>query len=116
MSGPQSEAQRTRAMKSRKQHPRPCFDPRDPSQRLTDRTTWKLTENAILISATMLFAARGDKSLISWEKVALLADLCEEDDTLAADQSERRHYATRHETDAMLRAALRRSDPGSISG
>lgn len=55
-----------------------CFDPRDPAQSLADRESWKPTDNAILISATMLLATYGERYPISWDKVALLADLCAE--------------------------------------
>ncbi len=81
-----------------------CFDPRDATQSIADRTTWKLSGNAILISATMLFAADGETCPISWEKVAALADLCDEVAPEPGHPLDRR--ATLVETNGMLRAAL----------
>lgn len=51
-----------------------CYDPRDPDQRLQDRTTWKLSSNSILIFATMLYA-RQRGFPIRWEKIAAYADM-----------------------------------------
>ncbi len=87
-----------------------CFDPRDLSQALDDRATWKPTGNAILISATMLLVAQGQSCRICWEKVAALADLCEEAESPTAVETTPSRIATRKETDAMLRAALQRRD------
>jgi hypothetical protein len=86
-----------------------CFDPRDPTQSIADRATWKLSDNAILISATMLFAAYGDRYPISWDKVAALADLCEADDAACRGKRDRQPLLTLEETNAMLRTALDRS-------
>lgn len=83
-----------------------CFDPRDPTQKLHDRSTWKRTDNAILISATMLHAVHGEKHPVSWEKVAILADLCENPDLLPA--VEEPALPTLEETNAMLHDALTR--------
>lgn len=90
-----------------------CFDPRDPAQSITDRATWRLSDNAVLISATMLFATYGEKYPICWEKVAALASLCADlggdlDVPQAADAPEDR-FATLDETNAMLHATLARS-------
>lgn len=90
-----------------------CFDPRDPAQRLADRTTWRLTDNAILISATMLLAAYGENYPISWDKVAALADFCaacmDELDVMAQADDPLPPLATIEETNAMLNAALARA-------
>jgi hypothetical protein len=51
-----------------------CYDPRDPDQRLQDRTTWKLSSNSILIFATMLYL-RELGFAIRWEKIAAYADM-----------------------------------------
>lgn len=83
-----------------------CYDPRDPAQRLHDRSTWKRSDNAILVSATMLFAVHGEKCPVSWDKVAILADLCEDPDILPTADSP---LATIDETNAMLREALARA-------
>ena len=88
-----------------------CFDPRDPAQHVHDRATWKLSDNAILISATMLFAAHEGKCPISWEKVAALADLCEDPEFLPQPDMPPRRLATRDETDAMLRSVLLKAEP-----
>lgn len=89
-----------------------CFDPRDSAQRLTDRTTWRPTGNAILISATMLLATYGEEYPIHWDKVAALADLCAdlESEPEADDPT---LLATPDETNALLRATLaaRRHEP-----
>ncbi len=75
-----------------------CFDPRDPAQSRTDPATWKLSDNAILISATVLLTAGGETHPIQWDKVAVLADLC--------DEEGQPPLVTQDETNAMLRAAL----------
>jgi hypothetical protein len=85
-----------------------CFDPRDPTQRVDDRTTWKLSDNAILITATMLLALDSDRMAIDWDKVAALADLCEDPEFCPAAGLRTARLATRDETDAMLFAALSR--------
>lgn len=74
-----------------------CFDPRDPAQIRSDPATWKLSDNAILISATVLLTANGETHPIQWDKVAALADLCD-------DETPPR--VTQDESNAMLRAAL----------
>ncbi len=84
-----------------------CFDPRDPEQSVEDRATWKRSSNAILISATMLLAADAERCPISWDKVAALADLCDQHDNPRARTPRKR--ATRAETDAMLRTTLRKA-------
>lgn len=61
-----------------------CYDPRDPAQRLDDRSTWKRSANGILIAATMLYFSR-DRFPISWEKVAILADMSDEPDMQATE-------------------------------
>lgn len=76
-----------------------CFDPRDPAQSRTDPTTWKLSDNAILISATVLLTADGETHRIRWDKVAALADLCDEEGPPP--------LMTQDETNAMLRTAMR---------
>lgn len=85
-----------------------CFDPRDPAQSLADRATWKPTDNAILISATMLLATYGEQYPIGWDKVAMLADLCvdlmDEPEVMPADEDLR--SPTIEETNAMLQRAL----------
>lgn len=85
-----------------------CYDPRDPAQCIADRATWRHTDNAILISATMLLVAQGETYPIRWDKVAALADLCEDPEFLLPEDSPLRPFATRDETDAMLRAAIGR--------
>lgn len=87
-----------------------CFDPRDPAQRLADRSTWRRSDNAILISATMLYAVHGESYPICWEKVAALADLCDDPERLAAAEPPHA-YATFEEASALLRALLGRA-PG----
>jgi hypothetical protein len=82
-----------------------CFDPRDPAQCVNDRSTWKASGNAILISATMLHAAHGKSCPISWEKVAALANLCDDPEFLAPDCDDE-PLPTLHETNAMLRRTL----------
>lgn len=83
-----------------------CFDPRDPLQSVDDRSTWRPTPNAILISATMLLAEPGGPHSVSWDKVAALASLCEAPDPVA---DRWRGFAKREDTDAMLEAVLVRS-------
>lgn len=85
----------------------PCYDPRDPAQSLDDRTTWKVSDNAILITATMLLALDAERTHIDWEKVAALADLCEAPE-LGTAGLHHDTLASRDETDAMLCAALAR--------
>jgi hypothetical protein len=84
-----------------------CYDPRDPSQSAHDRSTWKLSENAILITATMLLVFDAERSRINWERVAALADLCEGSGFHPVSRERSTKPASRSETDAMLRAALR---------
>jgi hypothetical protein len=80
-----------------------CFDPRDPLQSVDDRSTWRPTDNAILISATMLLAEPDGPHAVSWDKVAALADLCDAPDAIA----DRWHgLAKREDTNAMLEAVL----------
>ncbi len=93
-----------------------CYDPRDPSQSVDDRATWQLTDNAILITATMLLAMDAEHSRINWERVAALADLCEEPEFTPARHTRPKKIASRKETDAMLRATLglaRRQKPAT---
>jgi hypothetical protein len=81
-----------------------CFDPRDPLQSAADRSTWRPTNNGILIAATVLLADADDgPQPVSWDKVAALADLCD-----AADASEhaRAGFAQREGTNAMLQTLL----------
>lgn len=73
-----------------------CFDPRDPAQSLSDRSTWRPSDNAILISATVLLTAR-ETHPIHWDRVAALADLCDQEPGL---------LVTRDETNALLRQIL----------
>ncbi|HEX2842559.1 hypothetical protein [Hyphomicrobium sp.] len=87
-----------------------CFDPRDHTQDLDDRATWKPADNAILISATMLFASQGENCRICWEKVAALADLCDATEGSAAAEATPHLAATREETDRMLRTVLQRRE------
>lgn len=54
-----------------------AYDPRDPTQSLTDPTSWKFTNTASLIQAWYLtqdFGGRIDPSRIDWDKVAEAAD------------------------------------------
>lgn len=81
-----------------------CFDPRDPDQRLHDQATWKHTANGILIAATMLHMRR-ENIPISWDKVAALADLGEDPETLE-DAAPARHPITIEQTNAMLRIVM----------
>jgi hypothetical protein len=86
-----------------------CYDPRDCSQSIDDRSSWRLSDNAILITATMLLAVDSECSRIDWERVATLADLCEDPEfcpTSCAQPPRPKRYASRRETDAMLRATL----------
>jgi hypothetical protein len=87
--------------------PIPCFDPRDPSQSVDDSATWRPTDSAVLITATMLLTGP-DEGLhsVSWEKVAALADLCD----AAADAVEDapRVVALPADTNATLQAVLAR--------
>jgi hypothetical protein len=76
-----------------------CFDPRDPAQVRSDPATWKWSDNAILISATVLLTADGETYPIQWDKVAALADLC--------DDEAPPPLVTQDESNAMLHAALR---------
>jgi hypothetical protein len=87
-----------------------CFDPRDPGQSIADRATWKLSDNAILISATMLLGAWGDERQICWDKVAALADLCEMDDVAPVTEE------ASEETKAMLRDVMSRAPPHTRHG
>ena len=86
-----------------------CYDPRDPSQHLHDRSTWQPTGNAILITATMLMAAPEACEEICWEKVAALADLCETPEPETRATVDPVSFASLAETNAMLRDALARS-------
>ncbi len=59
-----------------------AYDPRDPTQSLTDETTWKWTNNASLVQAwylTRSFGGRIPKANIAWDRVSVSADW---DDTL----------------------------------
>lgn len=82
-----------------------CYDPRDPAQCLDDRATWKRSTNGILISATMLHAARNNAP-IDWEKVAVLADLSETQAFQNDDAEPLAGVPTMDETNAMLSAVL----------
>jgi hypothetical protein len=58
------------------------YDPRDPTQSLTDETTWKWSNNATLVQAwylTRAFGGRIPKASIRWDKIATSANW---DDTL----------------------------------
>lgn len=83
-----------------------CYDPRDPTQNLHDRATWKRSTNGILISASMLHAARNNHP-IDWEKVAILADLSEAP-AFHDDTGPLHGVQTMDETNAMLSAVLAR--------
>lgn len=98
-------------MNSSRTTPFICFDPRDPGQSIADRATWKLSDNAILISATMLLGAWGDERQICWDKVAALADLCEMDDVAPGSEE-----ASSEETKAMLRDVMSRARPHARRG
>jgi hypothetical protein len=89
-----------------------CFDPRDPTQSIDDRATWKASDNAILISATMLHATHGERCPISWEKVAALANLCDEPDFITSDPADE-PPPTLETTNAMLRHTLSSSPHGA---
>ena len=54
----------------------PCFDPRDPSQRLDQPRTWKPSSNPVLMRATLALDLVPMES-IDWYQVAKTADLCE---------------------------------------
>ena len=56
----------------------PCFDPRDPSQRLDEPSTWKPSRNPALIRATLALDLV-PMERIDWYLVAMTADLCEFD-------------------------------------
>lgn len=81
-----------------------CYDPRDPTQCLDNRDTWKRSTNAILIAATMLYTSR-ENIPTSWDKVAALADMSEEAGAFAAETPPLRP-PTIEETNAMLRGVL----------
>ena len=86
-----------------------CFDPRDPAQSIQDRATWKPSHNAILIASTVLLAIDGYEHPINWDKVAALADLCEDVSndaprTLSASNAPVDRLATLDETNALVRA------------
>jgi hypothetical protein len=84
-----------------------CYDPRDSAQSVEDRSTWKLSDNAILITATMLLTFDAERSRINWERVAALADLCEDPDFCPLSGARpKQKIASRRETDAMLRTTL----------
>jgi hypothetical protein len=54
------------------------YDPRDPAQDPREPETWKPTDNPALIQANLFYGAlvgRGDQR---WDKVAELADWCDE--------------------------------------
>ncbi|RDE07393.1 hypothetical protein DVW87_00375 [Sphingomonas aracearum] len=58
-----------------------AYDPRDPSQVLGDRTTYKPTRNAALIWAwfrTHRFGRGKPESQIDWQKIAAQADICDQ--------------------------------------
>jgi hypothetical protein len=80
-----------------------CYDPRDAAQRLDDRTTWKRSTNGILIAATMLYVSR-DSFPVSWEKVAVLADMSEEPEMQATEAS--RPTVTLEQTNRLLESVL----------
>lgn len=86
-----------------------CYDPRDPSQLLHDRSTWRPTGNAILITATMLMAAPETCEEICWERVAALADLCEAPEPETPPTVDPTSFASLAETNGMLRDALARN-------
>lgn len=85
-----------------------CYDPRDPSQHLHDRSTWRPTGNAILITATMLMATPESCEEICWERVAALADLCETPEPETRGAVDPVAFASLAETNAMLRDVLAR--------
>jgi hypothetical protein len=54
----------------------PCFDPRDPSQRVDQPRTWKPSTNPALVRATLALDLAPMES-IDWYQVARTAHLCE---------------------------------------
>lgn len=84
-----------------------CFDPRDPAQYIADRTTWKPSHNAVLISATMLLSSDGSQP-ICWERVAALATLCEQESDGPAARKSLQSLLTSEESNTLLRTTLSR--------
>lgn len=50
-----------------------CYDPRDPSQKIDDSSTWKVTKNAALLNVAFIRQYSPDAP-IDWDAVARLAD------------------------------------------
>jgi len=73
---------------------RRCYDPRDPAQSEHDPSSWRLTDNPILIAAAEVSESVSD-ARIDWAAIA--GD---------ADDFERRAALSRHER---VDAAMRRS-------
>lgn len=72
----------------------PAYDPRDPTQSLTDESTWTWTNNATLIQAWYLtrdYGGRIAKAKIDWDKVAEGADYDDESVTCADGSTIRRY-------------------------
>ena len=57
-----------------------CFDPRDETQDIDDRSTWKFSRNTALVWArfrTHPYGRNKPLSSIDWDNVALQADICD---------------------------------------
>lgn len=86
------------------------YDPRDPTQVLGDRTTYKPSRNAALIWAwfrTHPFGRGKAESSINWERIAEQADICDQD-VVGIEGTQKRYEAGVAIVDSKRRADAER--------